>query len=108
IVGKVIARAHRDRVVRARLLAEPAVDTAEEVDLVALGVALARRDPVFGRVLGGFDQDAAARAGEGTQLPADTFLQAVGISMENVPAALPRRDRLLSLGILDRHERLGV
>src|SRR5207245_9478671 len=95
-------------VVRARFFAHPAVDAAKQIDLVALGVALAWRDAVLGRVLGCLDYDAADRTSDGAQLAASTFLQAVGVAVKDMRAALPGRHRLLALRVLDGDDRPGV
>src|SRR5436305_852417 len=53
VVGELVVVAHRDRVEGARDLAVAAEDAARHVDLVHGRVALAGRDAVLGRVLGG-------------------------------------------------------
>src|SRR5947209_18108677 len=47
VVGQLVVVPEHDRLGRADLLTVAAEDTADHVDLVALGVALARRDAVF-------------------------------------------------------------
>src|SRR3954447_23063369 len=80
--------AHGDRVERARDLAVPAEDAPRQVDLVDGGVALARRDPVLGRVLGGDDADAVRRARGRAQRAADALLEPrVGEPVEAVAPA---------------------
>src|ERR687885_1106865 len=74
VVGELVVVAHRDRVERARDLAVAAEDAAAHVDLVHLGVALAGRDLVVGRVLRGDDPDALCRAGRGAERAADALL----------------------------------
>src|SRR6184192_4180715 len=88
VIRQVVARPHRDGVVGACFLAHPAVDAAKQVDLVALGVALAWRDTVLGRVLGRLDHDAADRTRDRAQLAAHTFLQAVGVAVKDMLAPL--------------------
>src|SRR2546421_8841508 len=63
---------------------------------------------MLGRVLGSLDHDAAHRAGDRAQLAADTLLQAVGVAVQDMPAARPRGNRFLPLRVLDRHDRPGV
>src|SRR5438552_14229519 len=67
VVRQLVVVAHRDRVERTRDLAVAAEDAARQVDLVDRGVALAGRDAVLGRVLGGHNPDAVRRAGGGAQ-----------------------------------------
>src|SRR5213075_1863010 len=94
--------AERDRVERARELAVAAEDAAAEVDLIDPRVALAGRDAVVGRVLGGDDPDAVGRAGGGAERAADALLQPVLVPPEPVPAAEARIDRPLVLRVLLR------
>src|ERR1700737_4639656 len=63
---------------------------------------------MLGSVLRRLHDDAADGAGDGAELAADALLQAVGIAMQDVAAALTWRDRLLPLRILDGDDRLGV
>src|SRR5437879_13875810 len=65
IIGQVVPRPHRDGVVGTRLLAHPAVDTAQQVDLIALGVAFTGRAPASGRILRRLDHDATDRSRDG-------------------------------------------
>src|SRR5437899_614849 len=67
--------AERDRVERARELAVAAEDAAAEVDLVDPRVALAGRDAVVRRVLGGDHPDAVRRAGGRAEGTAHALLQ---------------------------------
>ena len=107
VVGELEVVAHRDRVERAGDLAVAAEDAAADVDLVDRGVALAGRDAVLGRVLGGDDADAVGRAGGGAQRAADALLEAgVLEAVELVAAAEARVDRHLLLGVLDRVDAL--
>src|SRR5215467_6479989 len=94
--------AERDRVERAGELAIAAEDAATEVDLVDPRVALAGRDAVVRRVLGGDDPDAIRRAGSRAERAADALLEAVLVQMEAVAAAEPRIDRPLVLRVLLR------
>ena len=102
VVGQVVAGPEGDRLGGAGLGAVAAVDAAHQVDLVALGVPLARGDGVVLGVLGGPHVDAADRAGGGAELAADALLQAVVVAVEDVAAAVARRHRLLLLGPLHR------
>src|SRR5690606_40895807 len=63
--GELEQMGHRDRFRRARLDAQGAEDTAQEVDLVDEPVPLAGRHRVVGRVVGAPDVDAAGGAGTG-------------------------------------------
>src|SRR5438105_3150220 len=63
---------------------------------------------MLGRVLGRFHHDAAHRAGDGAELAADTFFEAVGVAVQDVAAALARGDGLLPFRIFDSDNRLGV
>ena len=75
-----------DRLGRAGLDAQVAVDAAQVVDLVDEAVALAGADRVVGRVVGAADVDAAGRAHAGAQLAADALLHAVLVAVEDVTA----------------------
>src|SRR5437879_12414520 len=63
---------------------------------------------MLGRVLGRLHHDAAHRTGDGAELAADALRQAVGVTMQEVAAALARRHRLLPFRVLDGDDRLGV
>ena len=76
VVGELVVVAHRDRVERAGHLAVAAEDAARHVDLVDRRVALAGRDLVVGRVLGGHHADALGRAGRGAERAAHALLEA--------------------------------
>src|SRR5438045_3991758 len=107
VVGHLVVVAHRDRVERAGDLAVAAEDAAREVDLVDLGIALARRDPVVRVVLGGDNADAIGGAGGGAERAADALLEAgVLEAVQLVAAAEALIDRRLLLRILDRHRAL--
>src|SRR5579864_6600526 len=108
VIGKVVAGAHGDGVVGAGLLAQSAVDATQQIDLVALGVPLARRDSMFGRIFGCLDDDAPDRAGDRAKLASDTLFQPVGVAVEDVAATLPGWDRLLPLRVLDGDDRAAV
>src|SRR3954447_12523979 len=103
VVGHLVVVAHGDRVERAGDLAVAAEDAAREVDLVDGRVALAGRDAVLRRVLGGDDADAVGRARGGAQRAADALLEPrVLEAVELVTAAEARVDRHLLLRVLDR------
>src|SRR2546428_11030082 len=101
IVGQVVAGAHSDGIVGAGFLAHATVDTAQQIDLVPLGISLAGRDAVLRGVLRRLDHDAAHRAGHGAQLTAHALLEAVRVAVQDVAAPVARRDRLLLLRVLD-------
>src|SRR5919109_4548732 len=63
---------------------------------------------MLGRVLGRLDHDAPHRAGDGAQLATDALLQPIGVAMQDMTAALARRDRLLPLGVFDGDDRAGI
>src|SRR4051794_34405946 len=94
--------AERDRVERTGELAVAAEDAAAEVDLVDPRVALAGRDAVVRRVLGGDDADAVRGARRCAERAADALLQPVLVPPEPVPSAEPRIDRPLVLRVLLR------
>src|SRR5437870_8198263 len=108
IIGQVVPRPHRDGVVGTRLLAHPAVDTAQQVDLIALGVALSGRDPAFGRILRRLDHDATDRAGYGAELTTAALFQAVRVPMQDMAAAAAGRHDRLPLWVLDGDTRPGI
>src|SRR5262249_40781760 len=66
-----------DRLRRARLDTQIAVDAPQVVDLVDEPVALARRDGIVGRVVGAADIDAARRTHARAELAADALLHPV-------------------------------
>src|SRR5438309_566164 len=76
VVRQLVVVPHRDGVEGAGDLAVAAEDAAAHVDLVDGGVALARRDPVLGRVLGRHHADAVGRAGRRAQRAANALLEA--------------------------------
>src|SRR5438477_262625 len=98
-VGKLVLRPEHDRLHRARVLAVAAEDAAQHVDLIRLGVALARRDSVLVGVLGRDHEDAAHRAGSGAQLAADAALEPVVVAAEIVTAPIALGARGLVLRI---------
>src|SRR3954447_16062078 len=107
VVRQLVVVAHRDGVERARDLAIAAEDAAGHVDLVDLGVALARRDAVLRRVLGRDHADAVGGARRGAQRAPDALLEArVLEAVQLVAAAETWIDRGLLLGVLDRHRSL--
>src|ERR1700682_4121375 len=98
VVRELVVVAHRDRVERAGDLAVAAEDAAREVDLVHGRVALARGDPVLGRILGGDHADAVGRAGGGAERAADALLEmSVLEAVQLVPSAVARVHRYLLL-----------
>src|SRR6516162_10886573 len=90
------AREH-DGIDRAGLLAEPAVDALEEVDVVAGRAARA----IDGDI--GLDGDAHRRADGLAQLAGDAALLAVRIAAQGVQAAEARGLWSLLLRIVERH-----
>src|SRR5205085_6096937 len=102
VLRDLVLVAERDRVERARELAVAAEDAAAEVDLVYPRVALAGRDAVVRRVLGGDDPDAVGRARGGAERAADALLQPVLVPPQAVAAAETRIDRPLVLRVLLR------
>src|SRR5207253_6977960 len=93
--------AERDRVERAGELAVAAEDAAAHVDLVDPRVALAGRDAIPGRVLGGDDPDAVGRAGSRAERAADALLEPVLVPVQPVAPAEARIDRPHVLRVLD-------
>src|ERR1700722_4340479 len=89
------AREH-DRIHRAGLFAETAVDALEQVDVVARGAARAIGADI--RV----DGDAHRRAHRLAQLAGDAALLAVRITPQRMQAAEARRLRRLLLGVVER------
>ena len=87
-----------DRLGRARLDAQVAVDAAEVVDLVDESVALPRRRRVLGVVVGAAHVDALRRADPGAQLAADALLHPVLVPAEDMTAVQARR--LLGLDVV--------
>src|SRR5581483_657831 len=99
--GEFEIRALDDGVDRAGLLAQPAIDAFDHVDVVARG---APRAVVAARA--GLDGDGLRRADRLAQLAGDAALLAVGVAAQRVLAAEARRDRPLLEGIVQR--RLGL
>src|SRR3954451_1932198 len=102
VLGELELVAERDRIERAGDLAVAAEDAAAHVDLVDAGVALARRDAVARRVLGGDDADAVRRARGGAERAPDALLEPVLVAPEAVAAAEARVHRPLVLRVLLR------
>src|SRR5579884_3161080 len=92
-VGELVFGPQHDRLDRASLLTVAAEDASEHVDLVDLGVALTRADPVLLRVLGGDDQDATHRTGGSAQLATDAAFQPVFVPAQIVAAPVSHRTR---------------
>src|SRR5438132_13563153 len=63
---------------------------------------------MLGRVLGRLHHDAAHRTGDGAELAADALLEAIGVAMQDVAAALAWGDGLLPFRVLDGDDRLGI
>src|SRR4029077_4064885 len=102
VVGELEARTERDRLGGAGFRAIPAVDAAHEIDLVPLGVSLTWRDRRVGIVLSGEHVDTPDGAGGCAQLATDAPLEPVVVPVQDVPAAMAWRHRLLLLRVLDR------
>ena len=92
-----------DRLGRARLDAQVAMDAAKVVDLVDVAVALARRHRVVRRVVETAHVDAVRRTHAGAQLAADALLHAVLVAVEDVAAVLARLLRTLDRRVAARH-----
>src|SRR5712691_13079058 len=90
-----------DGIDRAGLLAKPAIDALDHVDVVARGAA---RAVVAAR--SSLDGDRLRRADRLAQLAGDAALLAVGIAAQRMLAAEARRDRPLLERIIER--RLGL
>jgi hypothetical protein len=95
-----------DRLGRARLHAEIAVDAAQIVDLVDEAVALAGRDRIVDRVVGAPHVDALGRAHARAQLAADALLHPVLVAIEDVAAVLALGLVAFDRGVLRRQARL--
>jgi len=67
-----------------------AEDAARIIDVVDLGVTLARRDALFFGVLRSFNVNAIGGAGRGAQKTADAFFQTHFVAMQDVNAAIAR------------------
>src|SRR5690606_37665886 len=89
-----------DRIHRARLLAEAAIDAFGHVDVVARGAAAA----VLARFA--LDRDGERRAYRLAQLARDAALFPVGIATQGMLTAETRRDRVALERIVDR--RVGL
>src|SRR5262249_52543012 len=107
-----------DRLRRARLDAQVAVDAPQVVDLVDEAVALARADRTIGRVVGAAHVDALRRAHARAELAADALLHAVLVAIEDVTAVraarlqpllhrIRERDALVLADLAQRHEEPG-
>src|SRR5712691_13037884 len=90
-------RSFDDGVDRAGLLAKPAIDAFDHIDVVARGAA---RAVIASRP--GLDGDGLGGANRLAQLAGDAALLAVGIAAQRVLAAKARRDRPLLEGIVER------
>src|SRR6185295_19768586 len=84
-----------DRLGRAGLDTQVAVDAAQVVDLVDEAVALTRRHRRVGRVVGPAHVDAARRAHARAELAPDALLHPVLVPVQDVTAV--EADRLLAL-----------
>ena len=89
-----------DRLGRARLDAQVAVDAAQVVDLVDEAVALARRHRGVGRVVGAAHVDALRRAHARAQLAPDALLHPVLVAVEDVATVEALRLRPLVLRVV--------
>src|SRR6478609_6970304 len=96
--GELEQLALRDRLRRAGLDAQVAVDAAEVVDLVDEPVALAGRGGVIGVVVLAAHVDAIGGAHTSAELAADALLHAVLVAVEDVPAV--QAVRLGDLGVV--------
>src|SRR3989442_1160969 len=99
-VRQLVLRSEHYRLHGARLLAVTAEDAAEHVDLVRLGVPLARRDTLLVGVLRGDDEDASDRAGGRAQLAADAALQPVVVAAQVMTTAIALGAGTLLLRVL--------
>src|SRR5262252_1783413 len=93
--GELEVRSLHDRVDRAGLLAEAAIDALGHVDVVASRAAAAVRARL------GLDGDGLGRTDRLTQLAGDAALLAVGIAAEGMLAAEARAERPLLIGVVD-------
>src|SRR5206468_68177 len=100
VLGELELVPERDRVERTGELAVAAEDAAAHVDLVDARIALAGRDAVVGRVLGGDDADAVGRAGGRAERAPDALLQAVLVLPQAMPSAEARVERAALLRVL--------
>src|SRR3954454_17306423 len=89
-------RALDDRIHRAGLLAEAAIDALGHVDVVPRGAAAA-----VGAGLG-LDRDGQGRADRLAELAGDAAFLAVGIPPQSMLAAEPWADRSPLIGVVDR------
>src|SRR5262245_19347561 len=99
--GEFEIRTFDDGVDRAGLLAEPAIDAFDHVDVVARGAAGAIVAP-----WSGLDGDCLRRADRLAELAGDAALLAIRVAAQHVLAAEARRDRPLLERIIER--RLGL
>src|SRR4051794_20404762 len=102
VLGELEFVAERDRIKRAGDLAVAAEDAAAHVDLVDARVALACRDAVARRVLGGDDADAVRGARGCAERAPDAFLEPVLVQVQPVPSAEAWIQRPLVLRVLLR------
>src|SRR5690606_3332234 len=96
VLAHLEVRRQLDRVRRAGLLAEPAIDAAREVDAEPFGIPPPRL------VLGFLQRDAIDGARDRAEIARDAALVAVRVPRQDDPAAKPRGEIRLLLGILDR------
>src|SRR6202165_4419152 len=89
VARQLVLGSQHDRLYRARVLAVAAEDAAQHVDLVRLGVALARRDALLLGVLGSDHENAGERTRGGAQLAADAALEAIVVPAQVMPASIP-------------------
>ena len=98
--GELEAVAVGDGVGGAGFDAIAAENAARIIDVVDRGVAIAGGDALIGRVLGGFDVNAARGACGGAQKTAYTFFEAIFIAMQHVNAAIARLKMNRLFGII--------
>src|SRR6476620_1896710 len=99
--GELEVRPFHDGVDRAGLLAKPAIDAFDHIDVVASGPARA-----VVSAWSGLDRNGLRRADRLAQLAGDAAFLAVGIAAQHVLAAKARRDRPLLERIVERGLRL--
>src|SRR5581483_12010405 len=96
ILAHLVVWSELDRVGGARVLAEPAVDAAVEID----PEELRKPPPMF--ILGRLQRDAGDGAHHGAQVASYAPFAAVGVARQDDPTAPPRRHVSLLFRILNR------
>ncbi|HEY2645887.1 MAG TPA: hypothetical protein VGI34_02885 [Candidatus Acidoferrales bacterium] len=79
-----------------------AKNTSRVVDVVDAGITFAGGNSLCLGVFGGFDINAARRAGSGAQKAADALLQAIFVAMQDMDAAISRLEVNWFFGIIFR------